>query len=324
MYPKYLKTYQDGSLQEKADRLYGELENCAICPRNCRVNRLENKIGFCKTGKKAMVYSYMSHYGEEPAISGENGSGTIFFSHCNLRCLYCQNYEFSQLAKGKEVEEEELTSFMLELQKQGCHNINFVTPTHVIAQILKALILAIPRGLNIPLVYNTSGYDSVETLKLLDGIFDIYLPDARYADSKIALKFSQAEDYPAVNQKALQEMHRQVGVSQLNQTGIIESGLIIRHLVLPDNLSGTDEIMRFIASKLSKDTYISLMSQYFPCYKAEDYPEISRRVSRQEYQKAMDIMHGCGLHNGWVQDERGLDRFAGTNIKTNIIGINYR
>jgi putative pyruvate formate lyase activating enzyme len=318
MNPRYLKAYQEGSLQEKAEKLYQALACCTICPRNCRVNRLEGGSGFCKTAGLARVCSYFSHHGEEPAISGKNGSGTIFFAYCNLKCAYCQNYEFSQLGKGRQVSEEELASFMLELQKEGCRNINFVTPTHVIAQILKALILAVERGLNIPLVYNTSGYDSVETLGLLDGIFDIYLPDARYADSRIALKLSQAEDYPRVNQKALKEMHRQVGIAQFNEDEIIESGLIIRHLVLPHNLAGTDKIMRFIACNLSKDTYISLMSQYFPCYKAKDYPEISRRITQKEYQEAMDAMYSCGLHNGWVQDEQGLDRFAGTNIKTNL------
>lgn len=318
MSPKYLKAYRSGALEENADRLFRELKNCEICPRNCKVNRLEDKIGFCKTGKKARVYSYFSHYGEEPAISGENGSGTIFFSNCNLRCAYCQNYEFSQLGAGKEAGEEELAYFMLELQKQGCHNINLVTPTHVIAQILKALILAIPCGLNIPLVYNTSGYDSEETLKMLDGIFDIYLPDARYGDSDIALKYSQAKDYPAINKTALKEMYRQAQTAKINDAGVIESGLIIRHLVLPNNLSGTDEIMHFIACELSKDTYISLMSQYFPCHKAKDYPEISRRVTQEEYRKAMDIMYSYGLHNGWVQDEYGLDRFAGINIKANL------
>ena len=318
MKPRYLKSYQEGKLQEKAEKLYSGLASCAICPRNCRVNRLENKLGFCKTGKSARVCSYFSHYGEEPAISGENGSGTIFFAHCNLRCAYCQNYEFSQIGKGKEASEEELASYMLALQKEGCHNINFVTPVHVIPQILKALLLAIEGGLNIPLVYNSSGYDSVETLRLLEGIFDIYLPDARYADSKISLKFSLAEDYPQVNQMALKEMHRQVGIAELNKDGIIESGLIIRHLVLPNNLSGTVEIMRFISCEIGKDAYISLMSQYFPCYKAQEYPEISRRITQKEYQEAAEIMYSYGLHNGWVQDEHGLDRFAGIHIKGNV------
>src|SRR3989338_11453714 len=316
--PSYLKAYQEGSLQKKAESLYKRLDSCDICPRLCKVDRLNNQLGFCKTGKKAKVYSYFCHHGEEPGISGTNGSGTIFFTNCNLRCVYCQNYEFSQLDKGKETGDEELASFMLELQQEGCHNVNFVTPTHNIPQILKALVLAAGKGLKIPLVYNSSGYDSAETLKMLEGIFDIYLPDARYADSKIALKLSQAQDYPAINQRALKEMHRQAGTARFDKEGIIESGVIIRHLVLPNNLSGTDTIMRFIACELSKDTWISLMSQYFPCYKARDYPEISRRITREEYQKAMDIMHSYGLRNGWVQDEGGLDRFAGVNIKTNV------
>ncbi|TAN60951.1 radical SAM protein [bacterium] len=318
MKPRYLKSHQEGKLREKAEKLYLALSSCAICPRNCGVNRLEDKHGFCKTGRLSRVYSYFSHHGEEPAISGENGSGTIFFAHCNLRCAYCQNYEFSQLGKGREVGEEELAGYMLALQKEGCHNINFVTPTHVIPQILKALLLAIEGGLNIPLVYNSSGYDSAETLRLLDGIFDIYLPDARYADSAISLKLSRAKDYPAVNQAALKEMYRQVGIARTDSAGIAESGLIIRHLVLPNNLSGTEVITRFISQRLSKDTWISLMSQYFPCHKAQDYPEISRRVTQEEYLRAMNIMYSCGLHNGWVQDEQGLDRFAGINIKGNI------
>lgn len=318
MKPRYLKSYQEGKLREKAEKLYHALSSCAICPRNCRVNRLEDKLGFCKTGKLARVCSYFSHYGEEPAISGENGSGTIFFAHCNLKCAYCQNYEFSQMDKGKEASEEELASYMLALQKEGCHNINFVTPTHVIPQILKALVLAVEGGLNIPLVYNSSGYDSVEALRLLDGVFDIYLPDARYADSETSLKYSCAKDYPQVNQMALKEMHSQVGIAKLNSDEIIESGLIIRHLVLPNNLSATGQIMRFISREIGEDTYISLMSQYFPCYKAEDYPELSRRITPREYQEATEMMYACGLHNGWVQDERGLDRFAGINIKGNI------
>ena len=318
MPPNYLKLYQEGTLQKKAEMLFKALRDCDICPRNCRVNRLDNALGFCKTAKFAKVYSYFSHYGEEPAISGKNGSGTIFFSHCNLRCLYCQNYEFSQQGKGREVDEEELASIMLKLQEEGCHNINFVTPTHVIPQILKALLLAVPRGLNIPLVYNSSGYDSLSSLRLLDGIFDIYLPDARYADTGIAQKYSQAKDYPRINQTALKEMHRQVGVAQLNGEEIIVKGLIIRHLVLPGHLSGSAKIMDFIANELGCDTYISLMSQYFPCYKAKDYPELSRRLTREEYLEAMDIMHSYGLHNGWVQDEQGLDRFAGINIKANL------
>lgn len=314
----YLKSYQNGSLQEKAETLYKHLASCDICPRLCKADRLNNQVGFCKTGRKAKVYSYFCHHGEEPGISGTRGSGTIFFSSCNLRCVYCQNYEFSQTDKGKETREEELANFMLELEQEGAHNINFVTPTHNIPQILKAIVLAAEKGLKIPLVYNSSGYDSVETLRLLEGVFDIYLPDARYSDSQTSLKLSQAKDYPAINQQALKEMQRQVGSAQFNSDEIIEKGLLIRHLVLPNKLSGTAEIMSFIAQELGTDTYISLMSQYFPCHKAKDYPKLTRRLTLEEYQEAMDIMHSCGLHNGWVQDEQGLDRFAGTNIKTNI------
>ncbi|MEK6564620.1 MAG: radical SAM protein [Candidatus Omnitrophota bacterium] len=318
MPPSYLKAYQEGSLREKSEILRKRLGSCDICPRLCKVNRLNNQPGFCKTGKKAKVYSYFAHHGEEPGISGEKGSGTIFFTHCNLKCVYCQNYEFSQTDKGREVSPEELASFMLELQQEGCHNINFVTPTHNIPQILKALCLAIEKGLKIPLVYNSSGYDSVETLRLLEGIFDIYLPDARYADNQSALRLSQAKDYWEINQQALKEMRRQAGIAQFDPDEIIEKGLIIRHLVLPNKLSGTEEIMAFIARELGPDTHISLMSQYFPCHKAKDYPELTRRISKEEYQEAMDIMHSRGLHNGWVQDEQGLDRFAGVNIKTNL------
>ena len=318
LYPRYLSAYKDGSLKKKAEMLFSALSRCDICPRNCKVNRLENKQGFCKTGKKAKVYSYFCHHGEEPGISGTNGSGTIFFTNCNLRCVYCQNYEFSQLDKGKETGDEELASFMLELQQEGCHNVNFVTPTHNIPQILMAVVLAVEKGLKIPLVYNSSGYDSVETLRLLEGIFDIYMPDARYFDSHAASRFSQAKDYPAINQAAIKEMRHQVGVVKFSPDEIIEKGLLIRHLVLPNKLSGTEEIMAFIARELGTDTHISLMSQYFPCHKAKDYPELTRRLTLEEYQEAMDSMHSYGLHNGWTQDEQGLDRFAGINIKTNL------
>src|SRR3989339_1269172 len=318
MPPSYLKAYQEGSLQKKAESLYKRLDSCDICPRLCKADRLNNQLGFCKTGKKAKVYSYFCHHGEEPGISGVKGSGTIFFSSCNLRCAYCQNYEFSQLDKGREVDPEELASFMLELQQEACHNINFFTPTHNIPQILKALVLAVEKGLKIPLVYNSSGYDSTETLRLLEGIFDIYMPDARYFDSQTASRFSQAKDYPAINQAAIKEMRHQVGVVKFSPDEIIEKGLLIRHLVLPNKLSGTEEIMAFIARELGTDTHISLMSQYFPCHKAKDYPELTRRLTLEEYQEAMNIMHSYGLYNGWTQDEQGLDRFAGIHIKSNL------
>jgi len=262
-----------------------------------------------------MVYSSLSHHGEEPPISGTCGSGTIFFSNCNMHCVYCQNYEFSQCHQGKEVEMEELAGLMLRLQKSKCHNINLVTPTHIMPQILKALKIAISQGLNIPIVYNTSGYELPEIIRKLSGVVDIYLPDMRYADNQNSITYSQAPDYPRLNQESVKEMHKQVGTAQINDAGIIEKGMIVRHLVLPNNISGTKEIMRFIAKEISKDTYISLMSQYFPCYEANGFPQINRRVRKEEYDEAIKYMRNCGLHNGWIQESGGLERFAGVNIK---------
>jgi putative pyruvate formate lyase activating enzyme len=257
----------------------------------------------------------MPHYGEEPPISGERGSGVIFFSNCNMACVYCQNYEFSQLGEGREVDFLELARLMLQLQDMGCHNINLVTPTHVMPQILKALSLAIPKGLKIPLVYNTSGYELVEIIKLLDGIVDIYLPDMRYADNNMAIKYSSATGYSGYNQEAVGEMHKQVGVAKIDNKGIINKGLIIRHLVLPNNISGTDEVMKVITQELCENTYISLMSQYLPCYKAGQIKELSRRVTYEEYEGAKQIMQRYALNNGWFQEFHGLERFAGVNIK---------
>lgn len=263
-----------------------------------------------------MVCSFMVHHGEEPPISGMHGSGTIFFSYCNMACVYCQNYEFSQLGQGREVDFAELAKIMLELQEMGCHNVNLVTPTHVMPQILRALALAISDGLKIPLVYNTGGYELAEIIKLLDGIIDIYLPDMRYGNSEAAKKYSLAPDYPRYNQESVKEMHRQVGVANIDEReGIIKKGVIIRHLVLPHNISDTDKIMRFIAEEISPDTYISLMSQYHPYYKAERFKELGRRIIHQEYENAKGIMQKYGLHNGWVQQSYGLERFAGVNIK---------
>jgi putative pyruvate formate lyase activating enzyme len=316
MKPSYLKTFETGRLAKITEEAFQLLGSCVICPRKCKVNRLKDQKGFCKTGLKARVYSFLAHHGEEPPVSGENGSGTIFFAGCNMACVYCQNYEFSQEnCPAREVDSRELANIMLDLQNSRCHNINFVTPTHVLPQILNALLIAIPEGLKIPLVYNTSGYELPEIIKLLEGIVDIYLPDMRYADNNLAIKYSFALDYPQYNQAALKEMQRQVGVAQIDKSGIIDRGVIIRHLVLPQDLSGTGKIMEFIARELSQDTYISLMSQYMPCYKSDKFPEISRRISMEEYEGAQEKMHKLGLNNGWIQESHGLDRFAGTNIK---------
>ncbi|MCU0652105.1 MAG: radical SAM protein [Candidatus Omnitrophica bacterium] len=318
MHPLYIKAYHSGKLKDLAEKTFQLLNNCEICPRKCKVNRIKGEMGFCKTALLPQVCSFIPHHGEEPPISGEHGSGTIFFSHCNMHCVYCQNYEFSQSGEGKEVDFDGLADIMLQLQDMGCHNVNFVTPTHVLPQILKALELAIPKGLKIPLVYNTSGYELPEMIKLLDGIIDVYLPDMRYAQNEPAIKYSAALDYPRYNQEAVREMHRQVGIAKISEDGIIKKGLIIRHLVLPDNLAGTEKIMEFISCELSVDTYISLMSQYFPCYKADRYPELLRRITLEEYQAAQDIMAQYNLYNGWIQESGGLDRFAGINIKPNV------
>lgn len=316
IYPAYLKSYRDGDLDNVISETYKFLNPCSLCPRKCGVNRLKNEKGFCKTGLDPVVYSFMSHQGEEPPVSGTMGSGTIFFSNCNMACVYCQNYEFSQEGRGREVSCETLAGYMLDLQKMKCHNINLVTPTHVLPQILKALKIAIAGGLEIPLVYNTGGYESVEIIKLLSGIVDIYLADMRYADNEFSLKYSSAPDYPRYNKEALKEMRSQVGKDIIDQAGIIRRGLIIRHLVLPNNVSGTDKVMRFISEELSSDSLVSLMSQYLPYHKAEGFKDINRRLIHKEYEEAKEIMEKYDLHGGWIQESFGLERFAGVNIKS--------
>lgn len=315
VYPRYLAAYSSGKLKKIANDLFDSLHACVICPRLCSVDRWVGKLGFCKTKELAKVYSFLAHHGEEPPISGSRGSGTIFFSHCNLGCVYCQNYEFSQLGKGKEYTTDQLAQVMIDLQNLGCHNINLVTPTHVLPQILLSLELAIAKGLRIPLVYNTSGYERAEIIALLDGIVDIYLADMRYADALIAKRLSEAANYPQVNQEAIKQMYRQVGKAEFDSAGLIKQGLIIRHLVLPNQCAGTDKIMRFIAQEISPDTYVSLMSQYLPYHQARDYIEISRRLEAQEYQEAKNILAKYNLANGWIQESYGAERFAGVNIK---------
>lgn len=311
-YPRY---HNDSTLKEKVEKTYKLLESCEICPRRCKVNRLKGEKGFCRVGTNPVVCSFMPHHGEEPPISGKKGSGTIFFSYCNLKCQYCQNYSFSQNKEGEEISLEKLSELMLHLAEQRCHNINFVTPTHVMPQILKALYIAIEKGLKIPIVYNTSGYELPEIITILEGIVDIYLVDMRYADQEHSEKFSKASDYPHFNQQAVKEMHRQVGDAEIDDDGIMKKGIIVRHLVLPNNISGTEKIIKFLSKEISKNTYISLMSQYQPYYQAHKYPELSRRISKEEYQAAVDCLAKYGMENGWVQDSYGLERFAGVNIK---------
>jgi putative pyruvate formate lyase activating enzyme len=290
-------------IEHRIEQAYGLLETCRVCPRECGVNRLKNdKLGFCRSGLNPVVASASAHHGEEPPLSGTQGSGTIFLANCNMKCVYCQNYPISQLGNGVEKTPAELACQMLWLQEQGCHNLNLVTPTHFMPQILKAWGIARERGFTLPLVYNTSGYDSVEALRLLDGIVDIYLPDMRYSDDRVAMLYSIAPHYVEVNRAAVREMYQQVGNLELDEHGIAKRGLIIRHLVLPGGLSGTGGVMQFLAEELSKDVHISLMSQYFPAYKASEFKELSRRTTVKEYEEACRIMEKYGLENGWVQE----------------------
>jgi len=289
------------ALRERARRARGLLSPCRLCPRECGVDRLNGELGFCKTPVNPMVSSRNLHFGEEPPISGHGGSGTIFFSRCNMRCVFCQNYPISQLGAGEASTPGELADMMLYLQNKGAHNINFVTPSHVVHAILEALSEAYKKGLNIPLVYNSGGYDSMAELELLDGVVDIYMPDAKYADNKTARRLSGVENYVEVNRAALKEMHRQVGVLKTDGDGVAYKGLLIRHLVLPEGLAGSDQVMEFIAEEVSPNTYISLLSQYFPANKAAAYPEIDRPVTRQEYHRALKAMERFNLNHGFIQ-----------------------
>jgi len=293
--PSYLNLSKK-ELKKRVEKALSFLNPCQVCPRKCGVNRLENKKGFCRLGRKAKVSSSHPHFGEESCLVGTFGSGTIFFTSCNLACIFCQNYDISQLDYGQEISSQELVKMMISLQKLGCHNINFVTPTSQVPQILEALEVAIERGLKIPLVYNSNAYDSVETLKLLDGIIDTYLPDAKYSDDEIALKYSSAPNYFEIMKKALKEMHRQVGDLEI-KNGIAVRGLLIRHLVLPDNLAGTEKIMKFLAEEISKNTFVNIMDQYRPCYKAFSYPELSRGITFKEYQEAINLAKKYGLYH---------------------------
>ena len=277
------------------------LKECTLCPRQCRVDRTLGEVGFCSTGNKPFISSWGPHFGEERPLVGYYGSGTIFFGYCNLGCIYCQNWTISHLGEGQEMSYEELANIMLNLQRSGCHNINLVTPTHQIPMILHSIFLAKNLGLNLPIVYNCGGYESLELLKTLDGIIDIYMPDFKYSDPEMGLKYSKAKDYPQVARAAIKEMHRQVGVLKVDEWGIIRKGLLayrgllIRHLVLPNNIAGTKEFVKFIADEISKDTYVNIMNQYRPCYKARDYPELNRRITNKEYTEAIQAALDAGL-----------------------------
>jgi putative pyruvate formate lyase activating enzyme len=295
--PAYHALLPTGELAQRAKQAYQHLEDCDLCARYCHMNRRQTiKGAVCRTGERAIVNSFGPHHGEENPLRGWNGSGTIFFSWCSLRCVFCQNWEISQKGRGQEVEPLQLAEMMLQLQAQGCHNINFVTPSHVVAQIIAAVDIAAQQGLNIPLVYNTGGYDSPEALALLDGIIDVYMPDLKYGDSKLARQYSKVRNYVEVNFAAVKEMYRQVGDLQLDANGIAQRGLLVRHLVLPANIAGTDKVLAFLAQEISTNTYLNLMDQYYPCYRADDYPLLARPITGAEYDQALKLAEQYGLH----------------------------
>ncbi len=293
-FPSYVDLYRSGVLKERVEKALSMLEECRVCPHNCGVNRLKDEKGKCKTGRYAIVSSFFPHLGEEFPIRGFNGSGTIFFSYCNMKCVYCQNYTISQFGEGEEKSPEELAHIMLYLQEAGCHNINLVTPSHVVPQILEALLIAVEKGLKIPIVYNTSSYDSIETLKLLEGIVDIYLADFKYWKEKEGKTYSKVKDYPSVAKDAIKEMYRQVGDLKTDERGIAYKGLLIRHLILPDMGESTEKILDCVKD-LSPNTAVNIMDQYRPFYKAYKYKEINRRIRYDEYQRAILTAKKKGL-----------------------------
>ncbi len=293
--PSYLELHEKGLLKNRAASLREILTDCRLCPHGCGVDRIAGERGLCKTGVRAVVSAFHPHRGEEACLSGRRGSGTIFFTHCNLACIFCQNYDISHQGRGEEVSAGELAGMMLRLQDMGCHNINLVSPTHQVPAIVEALIEAVPRGLRLPLVYNTGGYDAVPTLELLEDIVDIYMPDFKYMDSESAREMSGAEDYPVAAMAALREMHRQRGDLHIDDEGLAHRGLLVRHLILPNNRAATDRVLAFLAD-LSKNTYVNLMDQYRPEYRARECFDLRRRITLQEYDEAVATARSLGLY----------------------------
>jgi putative pyruvate formate lyase activating enzyme len=304
--PSYLALYNSGELRRRTEAMEARLAVCDICPRQCGVNRLNGELGFCHSGALPIVDTVCRHMGEEPPISGTKGSGTVFFGNCNMRCVYCQNHQISQNRRkeqSKAIEPTALAEKLLYLQDDlGCHNINFVSPSHFVPQILQTLLVAIPMGLKIPLVYNTGGYDSVETIRALDGIIDIYLPDLRYASDKIAKQFSQAPHYVENARQAIKEMYRQVGNLKIDEKGIAQMGLIVRHLILPEDLAGSAESLTWLVKELSAEVNVSLMAQYYPAHHAAKYAALARGITETEYLEAVDLLDELGIDNGWIQE----------------------
>jgi putative pyruvate formate lyase activating enzyme len=295
MDPSYLKLYREGELAGRIQRALSLLESCSLCPRDCGINRLKDEKGFCNTGRRARLASYNAHFGEEAPLVGRYGSGTLFISSCNLLCSFCQNYEISHLNEGVDVEPEHLAAVMIQLAERGCHNINIVTPTHVVPQLLEGLILAVEQGLALPLVYNSGGYDRKETLEILDGIFDIYMPDFKFWDEEWAERYCRAPDYREVAMRAIKEMHRQVGDLMIDDDGVALRGLLLRHLVMPNNIANTEKVMEFLAKEISPLTYVNVMDQYRPCGKSPDDVYINRRLTGREFEEALNAARKAGL-----------------------------
>ncbi|MGO9480313.1 MAG: radical SAM protein [Candidatus Kryptoniota bacterium] len=311
--PSYLKLYESGELERRIESLYGMLSSCNICPLDCRVDRKEGQIARCYSRYLPIVSSFCPHFGEEPPLVGTNGAGNIFFGNCNLRCVYCQNYQISQNYRT-EIENEvsfgRLAEIMLELQSKGCHNIGLVSPTHFVPQILKSLHVAIENGLSLPLVYNTNAYDSVDVLRMLDGIVDVYLPDLKYSYDSDGYNYSKVKEYPRFARLAIKEMHKQVGSELLlDDDGLLKRGLLIRHLVLPNDVAGTEETIRWISEELGKAVAVSIMSQYYPTNKAESITLLNRHIRESEYEKALALLDKYGLENGWMQNFESNDYY---------------
>jgi putative pyruvate formate lyase activating enzyme len=302
--PAYLRAYEEGRLAQKVDEAIQSLANCRVCPRDCQINRLENKVGICRSGRLARVASAFPHFGEEDCLRGWRGSGTIFFSWCNLKCVFCQNHETSQQGEGTEVTAPQLAGMMLKLQAMGCHNINFVTPEHVVPQILEALPMAIEKGLRLPLVYNTSSYDSLESIRLMDGVVDIYMPDFKLWNNESSRKYLKAADYPETARKVIAAMHQQTGALLVDENGLALRGVLLRHLLMPGLIEETTRILKWVAEELTRDAYVNVMDQYFPAWKVSDaspYREINRPVNANEFATAVKKAREAGL---WRLDKR--------------------
>jgi len=313
MEPGYIALYRSGELKQRSERLEARLASCDICPRECHVNRLEDKRGFCHSGYLPLVSAVCAHHGEEPAISGSKGSGTVFFGNCNMRCVYCQNYQISQdrkKQKSKEMGFPKLAEGMLYLQDElGCHNINFVSPSHFVPQLVRAVLEAVPLGLRVPLVYNSSGYDSVASLRELDSIISVYLPDLRYASDKWARKFSHARNYVTHARAAIVEMYRQVGELVVDESGVAQRGLIVRQLILPNKIAGSEESLTWLAREVSPTVTVSIMAQYYPSHMAHDERLLSRTISQAEYEEVLRLLDELGLENGWVQEMGAAENY---------------